>query len=85
MLLYLLHISLSSHFVLLSVFVVSFAQAACLSFLLFLVSVPNGLGWFSGLCRCLVKGTGACVPVGGGGSCLSGGQGRIQWCVLGFL
>ena len=33
----------------------------------------------------LVEGTGACVLVGGSGSCLSGGQVRIQWCVLGCL
>ena len=31
----------------------------------------------------LVEGTGAFVLVGGAGSCLSGGQGRICWCVLG--
>ena len=31
----------------------------------------------------LVEGTGACVLVGGAGSCLSGGQGRIRCCVLG--
>ena len=33
----------------------------------------------------LVKKTGACVLVGGAVSCLSGGQGRVQWCVLGCL
>ena len=33
----------------------------------------------------LVEGTGACVVVGGVGSCLFGGQGCIQWCVLGCL
>ena len=31
----------------------------------------------------LVEGTGACVLVDEAGSCLSGGQGRIRWCVLG--
>ena len=33
----------------------------------------------------LVNGTGACVLVGEAGSCLSGGQDRIWWCVLGCL
>ena len=32
----------------------------------------------------LVEGTGACVLGDGAGSCLSGGQGCILWCVLGF-
>ena len=31
----------------------------------------------------LIEGTGACVLVGGAGSCLSGGQGHVQLCVLG--
>ena len=30
----------------------------------------------------LVEGTGACVLVGGAGSCLSGGQGCVQWFVF---
>ena len=30
----------------------------------------------------LVEGTGACVLVDEAGSCLSGGQGRVWWCVL---
>ena len=29
----------------------------------------------------LVEGTGTCVLVGGAGSCLSGGQGHVHWCV----
>ena len=33
----------------------------------------------------LVEGTGACAVVDESGSCLSGGQDRIQWCVLGVL
>ena len=33
----------------------------------------------------LVEGTCACVLVGGAGSCLSGGQGHVQWCALGCL
>ena len=33
----------------------------------------------------LVEGTGACVLVDEAGSCLSGGQDRIRWCVLGYL
>ena len=33
----------------------------------------------------LVEGTGACVLVGEAVSCLSGGQGCIQCCVLGCL
>ena len=32
----------------------------------------------------LVEGTGACVLGGGAGSCLSGRQGHIQWCVWGI-
>ena len=31
----------------------------------------------------LVEATGACVLVDEAGSCLSGGQDRIQWCVWG--
>ena len=31
----------------------------------------------------LVEGTGACVVVDEAGSCLSGGQDHVQWCVLG--
>ena len=31
----------------------------------------------------LVEGTGACVLVDEAGSCLSGGQGHVRWCVLG--
>ena len=33
----------------------------------------------------LVEGTAACVLVGGAGYCLSGGQVRVWWCVLGCL
>ena len=33
----------------------------------------------------LVEGTGAYVLVGGAGSCRSGGQDHVQWCVLGCL
>ena len=33
----------------------------------------------------LVEGTGACVLVHEAGSCLSGGQDRDRWCVLGCL
>ena len=33
----------------------------------------------------LVEGTGACVLEDEAGSCLSGGQDHVQWCVLGFL
>ena len=33
----------------------------------------------------LVGGTGACVLVGGAASFLSGGQGHVQWCILGCL
>ena len=32
-----------------------------------------------------VEGTGACVLVDEAGSCVSGGQVFLQWCVLGFL
>ena len=30
----------------------------------------------------VVEGTGGCVLVGGAGSCVSGGQGHVRWCVL---
>ena len=33
----------------------------------------------------LVEGTGVCLLVDEAGSCLSGGQGRIRWCVVGCL
>ena len=33
----------------------------------------------------LVEGTGACVLVDEAGSCFSGGQDRVLWCVLGCL
>ena len=33
----------------------------------------------------LVEGTSACVLVDEDGSCLSGGQDRVWWCVLGCL
>ena len=33
----------------------------------------------------LAEGTGACVLVDESGSCLSGGQDHVQWCVLGCL
>ena len=30
----------------------------------------------------MVEGTGACVVMDEAGSCLSGGQDRVQWCVF---
>ena len=33
----------------------------------------------------LLEGTGACVLVDEAGSCLSGGQDHVWWCVLGCL
>ena len=33
----------------------------------------------------LVEGTGACVLMDEAGSCFSGGQNHIRWCVLGCL
>ena len=33
----------------------------------------------------LEEGTGACVLLNEAGPCLSGGQGHVQWCVLGCL
>ena len=33
----------------------------------------------------LVEGTGACVLVDESGSCLSAGQDRVRWCILGCL
>ena len=41
-----------------------------------------GLGGCVGF---IVEGTSACVLVDEVGSCLSGGQDCIQWCVLGCL
>ena len=33
----------------------------------------------------LVEGTGACVLMYEAGSCISGGEDHVQWCVLGCL
>ena len=33
----------------------------------------------------LVEGTGTCVLVDEAGSCISGGQDHVRWCVLGCL
>ena len=60
-------------------------------FLVFLVSVfwcfftPVGKVGSVGCVGFLVKGTGACVLVDEAGSCLSGGQDHVWWCVLGCL
>ena len=65
-------------------FEVSFLQAAGSQFPLFLVPYPRGKGSVACV-GFLVEGTSACVLVGGAGSCLSGGQGCVHWCVLGCL
>ena len=66
-------------------FGVSFSQAAGSSFPLFLVSAPVAKVGSVGRVGFLVEGTGACVLVDEADSCLSGGQDRIQWYVLGCL
>ena len=66
-------------------FGVSVSQTSGSYFPLFLVSAPSGYGWFSGLCRLPVEGTGACVLVDEAGFCLSVGQDHVRWCVLGCL
>ena len=52
---------------------------------LFLVSDISGYVGSVGCVGFLVEGTGACVLMVEAGSCLSGGQDHIQWCVLGYL
>ena len=66
-------------------FGVSFPQAAASQFPLFLVSAPVGEVGSVACVGFLVEGTDAAVLVGGTGSCLPGGQGHVQWCVLGCL
>ena len=46
---------------------------------------PVGKVGLVGCVGFLVEGTSACVLVDEAGSCLSGGQVRVQWCVLGCL
>ena len=46
---------------------------------------PVSEGFSMGCVGFLVEGTDACVLVDEAGSCLSGGQDRIWWCVLGCL
>ena len=85
MLLHLLHISLSSHFVKLTVFGAPFLSLQVHSSRCFWCLPPVGE---VGLVACvgfLVEETGACDLVCGAGSCLSGGQGHVLWCVLGCL
>ena len=69
--------------------------------LIFCVCIPTGcrivVPLASGICPLvgeagprgclgfLVEGTGACLLVDEAGSCLSGGQDHVQWCVLGCL
>ena len=49
------------------------------------MSAPVGEVGFVACVGFLVGGTGTCVLVGWAGSCPSGGQGHIQWCVLGVF
>ena len=85
LLLHLLCVFLSSHFAYLTVFGVSFSQAAGSYFPLFLVSVPVAKVGSVGFVSFLVEGTSSCVLVDEVGSCLSGGQVHVWWCVFGFL
>ena len=64
---------------------VSFLQAAGSYFQLFLVSAPVGKCGSVGCVGFLVERIGACVLVDEAGSCLSGGQDHVWWCVLGCL
>ena len=49
------------------------------------MSAPSGKVGSMGHVGFLVEGTGASVLVDEAGPCLSGGQDRIRWCVLGCL
>ena len=51
----------------------------------FLCLLPVGEVGSVGCVAFLVEGTGAGVLVDEVGSCLSGGQDHVQWCVLGCL
>ena len=55
------------------------------SFLCFWCLPPVAMVGSVGCVGFLVEGTGACVLVDEAGSCLSGGQEHVQWCVLGCL
>ena len=46
--------------------------------------LPVGKVGSMGCVGFLVEGMGACVLVDEAGSCLSGGQDHVRWCVLGF-
>ena len=85
MLLHLLCISLSSHFINLSCLGSLFCRlqvgsSHCLWCVPSLVKVGS-----VGCVGFLVEGTGACVLVDQAGTCLSGGQDHVRWCVLGCL
>ena len=64
---------------------VSFLQAAHSQFLCFWCLPPVGEVGSVGCVGFLVEGTGACVLVGEGVSCFSGGQDRVWWCLFGCL
>ena len=85
MLLHLLCVSLSSHFAYLTVFGVSFLHTAGHSSHCFWCLPSVAKVGSVGCVGFLVEGTGACVLVNEVGSCLSGGQDHVQWCVLGCL
>ena len=82
--LHLLHISLSSYFNLLCLGS-PFCRLQVRSSHCFLCLPPVGEVGSVTFVGFFVEGTGACVLVDGAASCLSGGQGHVQWCVLGCL
>ena len=84
MLLHVLCVSLSSHFAYLTVFGGSFLLAASSLFPSFLMT-PGAKVVSVGCVGFLVGGTSACVLVDEAVSCLSDGQVRVWWCVLGCL
>ena len=77
--------SLSSHFANLLCLVSPFHRLQVRSSSYFWCLPPVGKVGSVACVGFLVEGTGACVLVGGAGSCLSGGQGHVWWCVLGCL
>ena len=77
--------SLSSHFANLLCLVSPFHRLQVRSSSYFWCLPPVGKVGSVACVGFLVEGTGACGLVGGAGSCLSGGQGHVWWCVLGCL
>ena len=66
-------------------FGVSFSDAVSSEFSLFLCLPPVAEVKSVACVGFMVEGTGACALMAGAGSCLSGGQYCVRWCVLGCL